>query len=134
MFSSIFNGSPSGDLPSLEFAVNHVFFPVHLPETNFDYTKKNAYTLACVVHAAARAYSEHIDHVHKPHWLHITKMLENFQVILKPSEFGELDLDTEVPHQFVTRMGMRSDAAASKKLDRSHIISQLGKMTAGGNL
>ncbi|KAF8122530.1 hypothetical protein EV363DRAFT_1554095 [Boletus edulis] len=115
--SSIFDGSPSGDSTSLEHVVKHVIFPAHYPKDD-DCAQKNAHMLACAVHAAADAYSGHIDHVHEPHWLHITMMLQNLQLILKPSERGELDKEFH-------------EATRTKELDRHRIIFQLGQMKVG---
>lgn len=68
------------DRSSLEYVINHVFFPVDRP-TFDDFDTREAYKLACAVHVASRAYNDHVDHVDQPHWHHITKMLENLQVI-----------------------------------------------------
>ncbi|KAF8434572.1 hypothetical protein L210DRAFT_3649069 [Boletus edulis BED1] len=119
MFSSVFDDSPSGGRSSLEYVVNHVFFPVYHPE-NDDHSPKNVYALACVVHAAALAYNEHIDDVHKPHWLSITKMLGKLKVFISTT---------------LTIKHMGSDGVIDKKeLARVRIASQLGGMKAGDTL
>lgn len=99
------SNSPFDDHSSLEYLVNHVFFPVHHPK-NDDYTPKNAHTLASAVHAAALIYDEHV--VPKFHWLHTTRMLRNLQVMVEPAQ--------------------------PKELDRDNLIAQLGEMEAGGRL
>ena len=103
MFTSIFKGTSTsdfwssnasplfGDIPpfdacsSLEYVVNHVFFPVYHPQRD-DYTTHNAHALAGAVHAAACAFTEYIDHLHRPDWLHITKMLKDLQVVIDPAQ------------------------------------------------
>ncbi|KAF8137291.1 hypothetical protein EV363DRAFT_1394838 [Boletus edulis] len=104
MFSSIFdNESPSDVHSSLEYVINHIFppFKFYHPKQD-DYTQKNAHALACVVHAATCAYHEHIDDVHKHHWLHITKMLENLQVFIAPTQpcqLGVKDMKFDISQQ-----------------------------------
>ena len=73
---------------TLEYVIRHVFSPVHHPRKD-DYTEKNAHTLALAVHTAACAYSDHVDHAHKPHWFRITKMLQNLQAITHPTLKGQ---------------------------------------------
>ena len=99
MFSSIFDNTSESKLWSgfswntgrssrpatkLEHVINHVFSPVYYPPHKGDFTEENAHALACAVHASACAYSEHIEDANKPHWLRVTKMLENFRVIITP--------------------------------------------------
>ena len=92
--SDFTSNSPFDDDSSLEYVVNHIFSPVY--DSGGDYgNPKNAHTLACAVHAAALAYGEHLDDDHKPHWLHITKMLENFQVFLDPQRRSKSDQDRD---------------------------------------
>ena len=94
---------------SLEYVANHVFLPIYQPKQD-NFTPENAHALVRAVHAAALAYEEHLGDDHKPHWLHITKMLENFQVFLDPQRRNESDQDQD------------------------RIIAQLDKMKAGGTL
>ncbi|KAF8129798.1 hypothetical protein EV363DRAFT_1219569 [Boletus edulis] len=124
MFSSVFDDESPSDAccPSLEYVVNHVFFPIHHPEKD-DYTPQNAHKLACAVHAAACAYNEYLDDDHKNQWPHITKMLENLQLFIEPTQ----------PWQLALRIkDMRFDnILKNKKLLWDHIILQFGSMKAG---
>ena len=107
--SDFASNSPFDDDSSLEYVVNHVFCPIYLPEKD-GYTRKNGHTLVRAVHATALAYGEHLGDGHKPHWLHITKLLENFEVFLNPQRRNESDQDQD------------------------RIIAQLDGMKSGGTL
>ena len=109
MLSDFASNSPFDDDSSLEHVVNHVFFPVYLPEKD-NYTRKDGHTLVRTVHATALAYGEHLGDDHKPYWLHITKMLENLRVFLDPQRRSKSDQDQD------------------------RIIAQLDGMRAGGTL
>ena len=124
MFSSIFDDdtpkskSSSNSYSSLEYVLNQVFFPVYYdPDSevaNVNSGKGNV-ALACAVHAAARAFDEYIDNVHKPDWLRITRMLDNLRVLIKSAD-GEFQWNPW------------------DRLDSVSVISQLGGMRAGGML
>ena len=107
--SDFASNSPFDDDSCLEYVVNNVFFPVYPPEKDV-YPRKNRHALVRAVHATALSYGEHLGDDHKPHWLHITKMLEDLQVFLDPQHRSKSDQDQD------------------------RIIAQLGGMKAGGML
>ena len=87
MFSSIFNDDTpepksSSNSYSFEYVLNQVFSPVYYDPSN-DNSGEGNIALACAVHVAARAFNEYIDDVHKPDWLHIIRMLDSLQVLIK---------------------------------------------------
>ena len=114
---SVFNNTPepkssSNSYSSFEYVLNQVFFPVYYDPTN-DNSRKGNIALACAAHAAARAFNEYIDNVHRPDWLRITRMLESLQGLIKSADgrlhFGLWDL-----------------------VDSDSVISQLRGMRTGG--
>ena len=120
-FKSLFD-----DDSLLEYIVNHVFFTVYPPEKD-DYTPQKAHMLTRAVHTAALTYGEHIDHVHKPRWLHVTKMLQNLQVIVEPWAQPRKALNP-------SKSRTSNETIKRQDLDRDRVVVQLGEMKAGGRL
>ena len=104
-FKSATKYPPSSPSTALECIVNHVFLPIYDIQHD-NYATEHVHALVCAVHAAACAYNQYIDDVHKPNWPCIINMLENLQVIFAPS-------------------------TKSRKED---VVSQLGAMKTGGTL
>ena len=87
---------------SLNYAVTHVFLPVHLPDGN-DCTLENDRSLAHAVCSAAHAYGTHVYGTsEQAQWHRITKMLDNLQTSVQ-----------------------------SEHMDNGHVISQLRGMQTG---
>ena len=120
------SNSSFDDGSSLEYVVNHVFFTVYPPGED-DYTPENAHILAHAVHAAALAYEERIDRVHKPRWLHIIKMLQNLQAILEPQAQPRKELNPSEGR-------ISNEPIQRQDLNRDRVVVQLGEMKAGGRL
>ena len=91
-----------GDLPTLEYIVTHVFFPVQLPGGD-DRSIRHDCSLAGAITSVLRLYSGHVSKADMPQWHSISQMLDNLRAIV----------------QF-------------EGLDRSQTISQLGGMNVGG--
>ena len=88
---------------SLEYAANHVFFPL-VSSTNTSYITENDHSLARAVSTAAYTYTTYISETpEQDQWNRITKMLDNLQASVQ-----------------------------SEHLDANDVISQLRKMQTGG--
>lgn len=108
MFSSVFDEDTLDSCSSLEFVLDEVFFPVSdgLRPATASLAKRNRHALACAAYVAACAYNEYIDHVLRPDWLHITKMLDNLRIL----------------------------DSGSPRLDDNLVVSQVGGMEVGGRI